>query len=78
MDIDFERAPELAQQIREGLEAHKTGLKFAPVDPGRHALIQAARRVARLNPDAGEIGEGMLRAIIAEAREALALAGVKS
>jgi len=41
---------------------------------GREALIAAAERVARLNPDAEEIGAGMLRTIINEARDALAVA----
>lgn len=31
--------------------------------------IALARRVARLNPDAGEIGEGMLRTLQAEATQ---------
>lgn len=37
-------------------------------------LLAAARRVANLNPDAGEIGAGMLRTIVAEARAAIAKA----
>lgn len=41
---------------------------------GREALIAAAERVAGLNPDAEEIGAGMLRTIINEARDALAVA----
>lgn len=38
---------------------------------GKQAMRQALRRVARLNPDAGEIGDGMLHTIVAEAKEAL-------
>lgn len=45
-----------------------------PNRDGRGALIAAAERVARLNPNAGEIGEGMLRTIVDEARDALAVA----
>lgn len=35
-------------------------------------LEALAEKVARLNPDAGEIGEGMLRQLIEEAQEVLA------
>ena len=37
-------------------------------------LLAACGKVANLNPEAGEIGEGMLRSIISEARAALAKA----
>lgn len=36
------------------------------------AVVSALRRVASLNENAGEIGEGMLRMIVTEARAALA------
>lgn len=35
------------------------------------AMEAALRRVANLNPDAGEIGAGMLKTIVDEARKAL-------
>lgn len=34
-------------------------------------LVHLAERVARLNPDAGEIGAGMLASLVADARRAL-------
>lgn len=38
----------------------------------RPEIMVALKRVARLNPDAGEIGAGMLSTIINDARAALA------
>ena len=37
-------------------------------------MLEALRRVANLNENAGEIGDGMLRTIVAEARAAIAKA----
>ena len=37
-------------------------------------MLDALDRVANLNPDAGEIGEGMLKTIVSEARAAIAKA----
>ena len=43
-----------------------------PHCPNRPALLEAlARRVARLNRDAGEIGAGMLASLVDDARRAL-------
>ena len=39
-----------------------------------HSLVALADKVACLNPDAGEIGDGMLRTIVAMARDAIAKA----
>lgn len=36
-------------------------------------LIALAKRVARLNPDAGEIGPGMLASLVTDARRILAM-----
>lgn len=38
-------------------------------------LAEAAERVARLNPEAGEIGPGMLQRIISEAKQGLPVDG---
>ena len=45
----------------------------ATIRPGAVVrMATALERVANLNEDAGEIGEGMLRTIVADAKDALA------
>ena len=45
----------------------------ATIRPGAVVRMAAAlERVANLNEDAGEIGDGMLRTIVADAKDALA------
>ena len=39
-------------------------------------MLKALQRVASLNPDAGEIGAGMLKTIVHEARSAIAKATI--
>jgi hypothetical protein len=57
---------------------HVPAQELAPFDDRDEAidvLTALARRVARLNRDAGEIGAGMLASLIDDARAALAAAG---
>ena len=52
----------------------KVGRKYIPLCATSEqvdAMEAALRRVANLNPNAGEIGEGMLKTIVEEARKAL-------
>lgn len=48
----------------------------ASIDKRIAPLVTLAHRVAMLNPDAGEIGPGMLASLVEDARQALASAGV--
>lgn len=59
--VNAERDEELSRMQREDA--------IRDAAPDMLALVQ---RVAKLNPDAGEIGEGMLRRIVSEARAILA------
>jgi len=46
-------------------------LRATPAESRLSRLELLAHRVARLNPDAGEIGDGMLRTLVTDARRAL-------
>lgn len=48
---------------RPRVRKKKPKLETAPSD-----ALALAKRVANLNPDAGEIGEGMLRSLVEDAR----------
>ncbi len=45
---------------------------------GAGLLLELARRVARLNPDAGEIGAGMLASLVIDAQNALTASGERA
>ena len=66
--------------VRVGSARTKSFQAFAEVEIFKgnteDPLVALARRVARLNPDAGEIGPGMLASLVEDARQALASAGV--
>lgn len=60
------------------LRGHRRFLAVEPdarVRAATPGLLVLAQRVARLNPDAGEIGAGMLKSLVTDARAVVQQAG---